>query len=109
MADKPRPGDGPVRKSAISATVTNRPPLRRPGRAQGQRQAPQRTLGPVNDLERHLPPDWWRNLFTALYLKTVGDVVENQAHTAHDTDLLVGAAGEQPHNRVPALDRQSLV
>jgi hypothetical protein len=26
-----------------------------------------RTLGPVADLERHLPADWWRTLFNATY------------------------------------------
>ena len=28
----------------------------------------QRTLGPVSDLERHLPSEWWRTLFNSLYL-----------------------------------------
>ena len=36
----------------------------------------QKTLGPISDLERHLPPEWWRSLFNALYLKTDGDVTE---------------------------------
>ena len=26
-----------------------------------------RTLGPVSDLERHLPADWWKTLFNAVY------------------------------------------
>jgi len=34
-----------------------------------------RTLGPVPDLERHLPPEWWKDIFNAFYLKTDGDVV----------------------------------
>src|SRR5205807_1772943 len=29
-----------------------------------------RTLGPVSDLERHLPSEWWRTLFNSLYLET---------------------------------------
>ena len=37
-------------------------------------------LGPVADLEAHLPPEWWRKLFNALYVKTDGDVVENVEH-----------------------------
>ena len=32
-------------------------------------------MGPVSDLERHLPSDWWRTLFNSLYLETDGDVV----------------------------------
>ncbi len=53
---------------------------------------PQRTLGPIPDLERHLPTDWWRTLFNSLYLKTDGDVVENNVNTTTDIDLLIEAA-----------------
>ena len=59
-----------------------------------------RTLGPVSDLERHLPPDWWRNLFTSLYLKTDGDVVENEQNTGREVDLLVQAVGLEPTDRI---------
>lgn len=52
-----------------------------------------RTLGPVSDLERHLPSDWWRTLFNAVYLQTDGDVVENDVNTARDVDLLVASTG----------------
>ena len=52
-----------------------------------------KTLGPISDLERHLPADWWRTLFNSLYLKTDGDVVENDANTASEVDLLVQASG----------------
>ncbi|MBI2424230.1 MAG: methyltransferase domain-containing protein [Candidatus Hydrogenedentes bacterium] len=54
-------------------------------------QAP-KTLGPVSDLERHLPADWWRTLFNAVYLKTDGDVVENGLNTVQDVDRLVEIA-----------------
>lgn len=61
----------------------------------GWRRRPERarTLGPVPDLQRHLPADWWRSLFNALYLKTDGDVFENDRNTAEDVDLLVGSTG----------------
>jgi D-alanine-D-alanine ligase len=61
---------------------------------------PVRTLGPISDLERHLPPDWWRGLFNSLYLKTDGDVVENDANTAAEIDLLISAAGLEPNDQV---------
>jgi D-alanine-D-alanine ligase len=61
---------------------------------------PVRTLGPVSDLERHLPQDWWRTLFNAVYLKTDGDVVENDVNTAQEIDLLIRAAGIEPGDRV---------
>ena len=59
-----------------------------------------RTLGPVSDLERHLPPDWWQSLFNSLYIKTDGDVVENDANTTQDVDLLIGAAGLEPNDTI---------
>ncbi|MDA7704891.1 methyltransferase domain-containing protein [Rickettsiales bacterium] len=50
----------------------------------------QKTLGPVSDLERHLPAEWWKTLFNSLYLKTDGDVVENNINTEFEVDLLIG-------------------
>ena len=54
---------------------------------------PAKTLGPISDLERHLPTDWWQTLFNSMYLKTDGDVVENDANTVQEVDLLVGITG----------------
>jgi D-alanine-D-alanine ligase len=55
-----------------------------------------RTLGPVSDLERHLPGEWWKSLFNAVYLKTDGDVVEDARNTAFEVDLVLAATGLQP-------------
>jgi len=63
------------------------------------RQEP-RTLGPVSDLERHLPPDWWRRLFNAVYLKTDGDVVEREDNTVREIDALVEAAKLDQSDRI---------
>lgn len=62
----------------------------------------QRTLGPVANLERHLPAEWWRTLFNSIYLKTDGDVVENDENTRREVDLLVRATGLRPGD--PILD-----
>lgn len=59
-----------------------------------------RTLGPVPDLEHHLPADWWRSLFNSLYLKTDGDVVENDENTVREIDALLAAAGLDPNDRI---------
>ena len=55
-----------------------------------------RTLGPVSDLEKHLPPEWWKYLFNSLYLKTDGDVVENPLNTSNEVDLLIKLADLKP-------------
>jgi len=57
-------------------------------------------LGPVADLESHLPSEWWRKLFNALYVKTDGDVVENAENTRRDVDFIVSAAAVQPHSHI---------
>jgi D-alanine-D-alanine ligase len=59
-----------------------------------------RTLGPVHDLEHHLPNEWWRNLFNSLYLKTDGDVVENDENTVREIDAVLAAAGLEPNDRI---------
>ncbi|MGH7048254.1 MAG: methyltransferase domain-containing protein [Stellaceae bacterium] len=59
-----------------------------------------RTLGPVSDLERHLPSDWWRTLFNSLYLETDGDIIENDRNTGEEVDLLIGSAGIERNDRI---------
>ena len=69
---------------------------KRPRRAHSARSC----LGPVADLEAHLPPEWWRSLFNALYVKTDGDVVENVENTRREVDFVVSAAAIQPHSQI---------
>ncbi|MGA8381386.1 MAG: methyltransferase domain-containing protein [Stellaceae bacterium] len=71
----------------------------RPARP-GPSNAGTRTLGPVSDLERHLPSDWWRTLFNSLYLETDGDVIENDRNTAQEVDLLIRSAGIERDQRI---------
>ena len=60
-----------------------------------------RTLGPVADLEKHLPSDWWKTLFNALYLKTDGDVTDDNAdNTRHEVDILINALNLKPEDQI---------
>ncbi|UCH47679.1 MAG: methyltransferase domain-containing protein [Betaproteobacteria bacterium] len=85
-------------------SVSLKPPAKaaagRPSSSKRGKNALSRTLGPVSDLERHLPQEWWRDLFNSLYLKTDGDVVENDQNTVRDIDLVVKAAAIQPNDQV---------
>jgi D-alanine-D-alanine ligase len=65
-----------------------------------RRLATRSCLGPVADLEAHLPEEWWRKLFNALYVKTDGDVVENTENTRREVDFIVSAAKIQPHSHI---------
>ena len=59
-----------------------------------------RTLGPVSNLEDHLPSDWWRTSFNSLYLKTDGDVFENDRNTVEEVDLLIRSTGLEHNGRI---------
>jgi D-alanine-D-alanine ligase len=70
-------------------------------KAKRPKRAPARScLGPVADLESHLPAEWWRKLFNALYVKTDGDVVENAENTRREVDFIVSAAAIQPYSSI---------
>src|SRR5262245_57006496 len=56
--------------------------------------------GPLPNLASHVPADWWRTLFGALYLGTDGDVVKNDRITAEEVDLLVAAAALSHRHRI---------
>ena len=65
-----------------------------------KRLATRSCLGPVADLEAHLPEEWWRKLFNALYVKTDGDVVENTENTRREVDFIVTRRAIQPHSHI---------
>ncbi len=44
--------------------------------------------GPVVNLEEYVHPDWWRNIFNSLYLKTDSDVIDDDRITRTEIDLL---------------------
>ncbi|MBV9686855.1 MAG: class I SAM-dependent methyltransferase, partial [Alphaproteobacteria bacterium] len=81
----------PAHTSATAAALDNAEPDRHIGA---------RTLGPVSDLERHLPSDWWRTLFNSLYLETDGDIIENDRNTAEEVDLLIRSVGLERNDRI---------
>ena len=43
-------------------------------------------LGPVENLEIHLQPDWWKRIFNSMYLKTDADVVDDKAITESEVE-----------------------
>lgn len=47
-------------------------------------------LGPVSNLEDYVKAEWWRTIFNANYLKTDGDVVNDQVITDQEIDLFTG-------------------
>jgi D-alanine-D-alanine ligase len=47
------------------------------------------SLGPIENLESYVKADWWRHLFNANYLRTDGDVVEDENITEKEVDLFI--------------------
>lgn len=45
--------------------------------------------GPVENLESYVKAEWWKEIFNANYLRTDGDVVENQKATQLEIDLFL--------------------
>lgn len=95
------------RTSAGNSAVASGAP--RPTNGNSARQIPaapprntsqMRTLGPVSDLERHLPAEWWKTLFNSVYLKTDADVVENDRNTELEVDWLVKSAGLESNDSI---------
>jgi hypothetical protein len=84
-------GDGVAARLALvrdTGAPSDAPPA-----ARREERSRLRTLGPVSDLERHLPSEWWRTLFNSLYLETDGDIVENDRNTEQEVDLWSAAPG----------------
>jgi D-alanine-D-alanine ligase len=57
-------------------------------------------LGPIPSLEEHVRTDWWRHLFTALYLKTDGDVVGDHTITHQEVDLFSEILKLSPDDKI---------
>jgi len=59
-----------------------------------------KVLGPVTNLEEHVYPTWWRNIFNSLYLKTDGDVVEDQRITNEEIDQFLSILKISPEDKI---------
>lgn len=59
-----------------------------------------RSLGPVRNLEEHVPPDWWHRIFNGLYLKTDGDVVDDSKVTASEIDVIFESLNPDFQDRI---------
>ncbi|HUT28889.1 MAG TPA: methyltransferase domain-containing protein [Sedimentisphaerales bacterium] len=59
-----------------------------------------KSLGPVPNLEEYVQPDWWRLIFNATYLKTDGDVVDDQFVTTKEVDFFSEVLKLSPQERI---------
>lgn len=61
---------------------------------------PNKCLGPIADLEKHLPVEWWKSLFNSLYLKTDADVIENDLSTQTEVDTFLTITHSEPSDNI---------
>ena len=87
------------KSTALQAAAVDLDPSHGAGAGKGRRNGA-RTLGPISNLEDHLPSDWWRTLFNSVYLKTDGDVFENDRNTVEEVDLLIRSTGLECDDRI---------
>lgn len=57
-------------------------------------------LGPIADLEEYVKKDWWKNIFNAYYLKTDGDVVEDELITYHEINVFSDFLQLKPEDHI---------
>jgi D-alanine-D-alanine ligase len=84
----------------MTNTIKNVQGVEKEKRPKAKEKSSLRTLGPIPDLEKHLPADWWRTLFNSIYLKTDADVVENSENTCREVDLISQVTKIEPHDRI---------
>ena len=59
-----------------------------------------RTLGPISNLEEHVPTEWWISIFNSLYLRTDADVVNDQNITSQEVDFFSKILRLSPEDKV---------
>ncbi len=59
-----------------------------------------RSLGPVQNLEQHVPQDWWHRIFNSVYLKTDADVVDDSRITVAEVDMVCGNLNLSMQDRI---------
>ena len=59
-----------------------------------------RCLGPVENLEEQVKSDWWRYIFNSYYLKTDGDVVDDEDITEEEVSLISRVLDLNPDEKI---------
>ena len=57
-------------------------------------------FGPVLNLEEYVKKDWWKRIFNSFYLKTDGDVVEDQKITKFEMDFFSEIMNFKPEHYI---------
>ncbi|MBE0461443.1 MAG: methyltransferase domain-containing protein [Candidatus Aminicenantes bacterium] len=58
------------------------------------------SFGPIHNLEEYVKPNWWRYIFNSMYLKTDGDVVEDNNITRVEVNLFSKILNLSPDDKI---------
>ncbi|UCG79487.1 MAG: methyltransferase domain-containing protein [Nitrospirota bacterium] len=70
------------------------------GKNRDQKKGINEILGPVEDLESYVRADWWKHIFNANYLRTDGDVVQDEVITKDEMDRFISIMGIEKNSSV---------
>lgn len=82
-------------KSQQNEKKEDKPPERQNGKKKEDKPLQQtlrekpKVFGPVPNLEDYVSSDWWKKIFNPLYLKTDGDVINDQEITKSEVSLIL--------------------
>lgn len=81
--------------------MSDKPPAPGKSTANGKNgKSRKRALGPVANLEEHVPPEWWRGIFNSLYLKTDSDVVADPNITRQEVQYFARILQLTPEDKI---------
>jgi D-alanine-D-alanine ligase len=67
--------------------MNDKPSEDKPPQRIRNRKQQRKIFGPVTNIEEYVSPNWWRNIFNSLYLKTDADVIDDQSITRQEVDI----------------------
>jgi D-alanine-D-alanine ligase len=69
-------------------------------KSNGVRNKLPKCFGPVPNLEEYVRKDWWNTIFNSYYIKTDGDVVDDQKITSHEINVFSEILKLQPKDHI---------
>ena len=80
--------------------MNGKPSEDKPPQRSRYRKQQRKIFGPVTNIEEYVSPNWWRNIFNSLYLKTDADVIDDQNITRQEVDIFSEILKISPEDKI---------
>jgi len=80
--------------------MNGKPSEDKPPQRSRYRKQQRKIFGPVTNIEEYVSPNWWRNIFNSLYLKTDADVIDDQNITHQEVDIFSEILKISPEDKI---------